>query len=391
MIAANNETLYSMGGESGFLTAALYSYSVFYMVTALLGNVIVLLATSKYKAIKLDRITVTIIQHIALCDIGNVLFSFIPGYVSFISKKWVLGRVMGYVRVYAGVLFALSGSLLVCGLNVSKLSILLNPLGRSHVPKAPWKCHLSVMVLWLISAMWPVSQLFVEPGDFYFDYRIMICMYAYTAPVWRWLAPLCLTIVIIIPTVVVIVTTTWLLVIAYQHRKSSLQLQSILTLVLIAGVYCVSFLPHAIYYIFSIGSPHFVVEKKFIPLPSGEILYEEYGADGLPMSGFLYTKLCSFGNMMLTVNNFSNFFVYYFSITSFREFIKSQVKLALCMVPGARGSGSRYTTSHDSNVAKRHASRDSNISGKFNVTAPGKRSHDHISYERNKTIITSSQ
>ena len=192
-----------LGENNDFEKAALYTYSTFYLLAALAGNSVILLATSRrYEAIKLDRVTVTIIQHIAFCDVGNVFFSFIPGFISFIYGRWVLGRVLCWARVYIGVLFALTGSLLVCGLNVSKLSILLNPLGTRHVPTTTAKCHLVVGFLWLVSAIWPVSQLVVEPVNFYFDYRIMICMYAYSASVWKWLGPLCLTVVIILPSII---------------------------------------------------------------------------------------------------------------------------------------------------------------------------------------------
>ena len=362
MIATNNKTLYMLGGKNDFEKAALYTYSTFYLLAALAGNSVILLATSRrYEAIKLDRVTVTIIQHIAFCDVGNVFFSYIPGFISFIYGRWVLGRVLCWVRVYIGALFALTGSLLVCGLNVSKLSILLNPLGTRHVPTTTAKCHLVVGFLWLVSAIWPVSQLVVEPVNFYFDYRIMICMYAYSASVWKWLGPLCLTVVIILPSIIAIFTTLWILVIARKQvskrnkqYKESLQWQSILTVVLIATVYCVSFLPHAVYYIFSLADPNFIAKKEFLPLASGEVLFQEYGVDGLPMQGFVYDRFSSFGNFMLTINNFSNFFVYYFSIASFRKFLNCKVR-GLCM------------KSHRDGVMT-HSS-DSRLTSKINVAA----------------------
>ena len=218
MIATNNKTLYLLGGKNEYEKAALYTYGTFYLLAALAGNSVILLATSRrYKAIKLDRVTVTVIQHIAFCDVGNVFVSCIPGLISFICQRWVWGRVICLIRVYIGVLFGLAGSLLVCGLNVSKLSTLLNPLGIRHVPTTTAKCHLVVSFLWLVAAIWPVSQLAVDPEDYYFDYRVMVCMYAYSAPVWKWLGPLCLTVVIILPSIIVIATTLWLLMLARKN------------------------------------------------------------------------------------------------------------------------------------------------------------------------------
>ena len=235
-------------------------------------------------------------------------------------------------------------SLLVCGLNVSKLSTLLNPLGIRHVPTTTAKCHLVVSFLWLVAAIWPVSQLAVDPEDYYFDYRVMVCMYAYSAPVWKWLGPLCLTVVIILPSIIVIATTIWLLMLARKNVSKrnkrnkwpkdsleSLQWQSILTVVLIATVYCLSFLPHGVYYIFSLADPNFIAKKEFLLLSSGEVLFQEYGVDGLPMQGFVYDRFSTFGNFMLTINNFANFFVYYFSMASFRKFINCKVQGLLCM------------------------------------------------------------
>ena len=387
MIASNNKTLLYSG--TTLQTGAVYSYSVFYIAAALIGNYIVLLAATKHKAIKLDKITVTFIQHIAFCDIGNVVFSYIPGFVSFIWGEWVLGRALAYVRVYIGVLFALSGSMLICGLNAAKLVSLLDPLGRYWMPTTSLQCHVTVSVLWVVSATWPLAQFLVNPGDFYFDYRVMVCMYAYTAPVWRWLAPLCLTLVIILPTIVVMATTAWLVVIARQHRKTpSRQWQGILTVILIAVVYCTSFLPHALYYCFYLGDPHFVSEKRFLQLPSGEVVFVEYGTDGLPLSGFFYTTLCSLGNLVITINNYSNFVVYFFSISSFRDFVKMRVKAGLCITTPSKLVVS-VRNSRDCNLSKPFKSCDGFISCRHN--APGNASPAHVNFRRNKALFDDSK
>ena len=122
------------------------------MTTSLIGNSIVLLSSLKYKAIRLDKITLVLIENIAIADMGyacyiaSTLTSIIANryyappqsyYHRTVAKllsrdlyfpRWMFGDVMCSVFNYMHLYFGMAEMFLICALNISKLSSLLFPL-----------------------------------------------------------------------------------------------------------------------------------------------------------------------------------------------------------------------------------------------------------------------
>ena len=64
-----NYTMFGIKSEAG--RHALAGWLVFVVLSSLLGDSLILLASVKYRAINLHNIIVTFIQHIAVCDLLN--------------------------------------------------------------------------------------------------------------------------------------------------------------------------------------------------------------------------------------------------------------------------------------------------------------------------------
>ena len=63
---------------SSSLRYFLVAWSIFTLTFSLAGNITVLIATMKYKAIKFDQVSVLLIENIAAADLGDTIFVILP-------------------------------------------------------------------------------------------------------------------------------------------------------------------------------------------------------------------------------------------------------------------------------------------------------------------------
>ena len=61
-----------------------------------IGNILVIIAASKYGTLKLDRITITLVKNLAIADLGIVLMYDLPMLTTHVAQQWVLGIYMCY-------------------------------------------------------------------------------------------------------------------------------------------------------------------------------------------------------------------------------------------------------------------------------------------------------
>ena len=85
-----NKTTYAI--KSDAVKYAWEVFLIFVAISSLIGDSTILVASIKYKAIKLQKTIVVLIQHIAVSDLMVVLTAVIPKIVSIIAYKWVFGN-----------------------------------------------------------------------------------------------------------------------------------------------------------------------------------------------------------------------------------------------------------------------------------------------------------
>ena len=123
----------------------------------------------------------------------------------------------------------------------------------------------------------------------------------------KWLTPLLSTIYLVIPNCVVLFTTVNLLITARRiarRGRENLRWEGIITTVLIASVNCISVLPYAIYRI---------ADRNIKSLHNPQ--------------GFFQKEYVRISTSFLFLNTISNFYIYCFTLSSFREFLWSRIKL----------------------------------------------------------------
>jgi hypothetical protein len=298
----SNRTVY--GIESERLRYIWAGYFLFVMLSSLIGDTTILIASIKYKALKLHKAIVVIIQHIAVCDLMMSTFYVLPKCAYLIANGSMLGNFMCYLYVYIGYYLNLASPYLVCNMTVSKLLLLKYPLrfGTTTLKKA----HLSCVACWLAALILPGIFLIVDCDDITFSYRGYLCVYGFSSDIWHSLRPLFAALNGIIPTSLVVATTIYLLILAKQvarRGRESLKWQGIMTTLLTATVYCISTLPYAAY---SLG-------KSFI------------GAD-YRKKNFFFIYHYRIALSFVSLNTLSNFYIYCLTVSSFRAFVWSKMQ-----------------------------------------------------------------
>ena len=307
MTRFGNTTDYGIKSDAIRYTWA--GYLLFVLLSSLIGDTIILVASIKYKAFRLHRAIVVIIQHIACCDLMVALCSVVPHFISVVNGRWVLGKFLCDLSAYTSYYFKASATLLVCAMTTSKLLLLKYPIrfGTISVRKA----HMLCLACWVAVLVKSVTSAIVEYAlgnsdravDSYFSYITYVCDFGFTSDAWYWLKPLIAVLYLFIPNCLVLITTLYLVVIAKRVAHHGLRWQGIVTTVLIAVVYCISILPNVVFYI---GGPIVIADD--------------------PSRSFFHTTFLRLARSIFLFNTISNFYIYSLSVNSFRDFILKRVQ-----------------------------------------------------------------
>ena len=221
------------------------------LLSSVLGNTITLVSSIKYNAFELHKAIVTLIQHIAVCDLLLVFSLTFPQTVSFIAKNWIMGKVFYYINTYGTRYCYPVSMLLVAALTSTKLFLVQYPLaGTSFTRK---RAHILCAGIWIISSYYPGSLLLVDKDDTYFDFRLYAGMYAFSAPKWKLLVPILFGIMGILPNLVIVITSILLIKHLVNARRvarksgGKIRWQGIATVLLTAVVFVVSSMPLTVY------------------------------------------------------------------------------------------------------------------------------------------------
>ena len=304
----SNKTAY--GIENDAIRYAWAGYFLFVLISSLVGDSTILIASLKYRAFNLHKVMVVIIQHRAFCDLMVTTTNVIPLFVSLISNEWVIGKLLCCLTVYLGYYFNTVSLLLICNMTTSKLLILKYPFRMRKMSVK--NTHMICRAFWLAALIIPVTAFLVATLDgqdiIYFSYRIYRCDFHFRSDIWNWLWPFLSVTFLFIPNCMVIATTIYLLIIAKKvagRGRESLKWQGIVTTVLTATVYCISILP---YFVYTVGESIVTADNK--------------------SSNFFETTFHRIGSSFLYLNTISNFYVYSLSVYSFRDFIRSRMQQA---------------------------------------------------------------
>ena len=276
-------------------------FQVIVILSSLLGDSLILFASFKKDAFKLNSFIVVVIQYIAVFDIAQSTFGVIPRILSLVvnsgigSDAWC--SVQEHIIMYLATGIAWFTPILTTGI----LVLMRHPLRSASWTKKK-KAH---MVCWLgliPSVIVTTTELIID-DNISFDFRIYTCAYNYSSSIWKIFAPILAFISLVLPNSILIATTIPTLRYLYTATKSarrvqgSIPWQGAVTVSLTATVYCISFLPASIYY-------------------AGTVFVR---------NRFFQVHFFRVAHFLASISFMSNIYIYALTIKSFRRFVFSRI------------------------------------------------------------------
>ena len=296
----NNYTLYGIHDRTE--RQLLVGYKSFISISSLIGDMLILVGSMRYKAIKLHEILVIFIQHFAVADLLLTGLSILPGAVSLAANEWILGEVICYLSYFANMNGAVVICQLISALALSKMLIVKYPLRAIHFSGKA--AHLAACGMWACSLIFPVAAIARDESGVYFSYLVYGCDYDCSFDVWSpagcVIYSVAVGIFVLSCTAVTVVSSVMLIVEARRVAErvpGGLKWQGVITVLLTVSVHITIALPLAI--IYSI----------------------QYFAD----SPYLYKT----GWFIAILGVMANFYIFTLTLSSFREFLKSGIKKIL--------------------------------------------------------------
>ncbi|KAL5264335.1 hypothetical protein ACHWQZ_G005434 [Mnemiopsis leidyi] len=314
------------------------TWLIIVLITSFLGDVTILVASIRYGALKLHSVIVVIIQNIAISDLIITTTCVLPQSIAMAAESKELDqKALSYPLVYGPYLGFLSSKLFVLVLIVAKWLILKYPLkARTWTESRGRKlCG----VIWVFCVLCQARFFVGGVGDIKFDRLIFRYNYAYSHPVWRsWLSLTYFTLTTYIPNLVIFTLTLFLIKHLLHARKvtsrtrGNLRWQGMLTVVVTATVYSLSYLPYATF---------FAVRSQIPPAVKANV--------------FRFAATCGYFNIVC------NFFIYSLTVQSFNSFLK----VTLRNVTGFEFSGNARshvsTTGESRDQVTKKASSETNV------------------------------
>lgn len=344
MLPTTNKTV--LGDWNDLERGGLMCWSVVILLLSLTGNTIILVASIRYRAIKQSKMSVTLIENVAVSDLGVTIFGIFPNLLT--NFKYNI-RHVPWLCVSQFALHGLciaSSIFLVCALNIFKLLSLKFPL-RSRL----WTRRVSVRVaiaIWLFSGglCGFITLTAVNFKEIYLDYRTGYCMYKVSTLPMKFMALVQTLVEWTLPQIIVVTSSIWILRIAKmksrQNATGSWRWQSTVTILLIAASYCISYIPLTCW--FSMYNFKLIKGQEIIETvdENGKhtLVFVQYDETGQPMTGFGYNGLYLLLTMFTYLNNVANIFIYIASMTSFRRALKDFIGLSVG--PSVSDVGSVY-------------------------------------------------
>ena len=279
-------------------------WSIVITVVSVVGNTTVLFASIRYNAIKLDKISLVLIKNLAVADLGFT-FTVLLTTGSILLKEYPYSSGVCMAADYAAYLFSGLDVLLICALNINKLTTLVFPL---HARLATARAGYGIA-----AGMWALALLVIAVCGFTGDIvtqqvpSTFFCQNETGSEVGYAVFFVAIMVIRILPSLVIMATTISLL--CRLHQARGLQKQGVFTILIVSTVFLIASLPYALY---------FILKNVLTPAE---------------LEATWFIVFYRFAKYLLYLNFAANPLIYYVSVKSFKDFIRATVGRVVKRVP----------------------------------------------------------
>ena len=303
----DNKTL--SGIKSDTERSFLVLWGLIVLISSVIGDTIILVATCRYRVINLHKVIVAIIQHMAFFDLVQSIFRVFPVLTATIADKWILGEFVCHVQDNLMMVSAGFTMILTCALTAVKLIHLKFPLIARTWSKN--RGHVICVALWFFVAAGysPVFivKIFYIRHTVYFSYATYECTYDHQstfAPSWyKVYYPVSIAVIHFLSYTILVVTSILILLLANKVRSrigGRVRLEGTITVLVTVAIQFLSYLP--------LG-----------------LVFVTWMTMGIQHSGKVWRAV----TFVLYLNIMANFYIYCITTRSFREFLKSRISQVL--------------------------------------------------------------
>ena len=276
---------------------ALVIWSITVSCISVTGNLIVLISSLKYGAIKLDKVSVILIRNLCVADLSYVVYILLT-VGNIVQQEYQYGHFLCYWSYCFALSLTATEMGLICGLNVSKLITLHDPLrARSRKTRTG---RVIAGTVWSLSFGWSLTvrvyNYQTEEITAYFNNASFQCFPEIHTELADTLVKVSGVIYNLLPTLILLVSTAWLFF--FVSKTSGVHKHTVLTLALVSGVFLLAYGPYSaaiLFYPTNQHSPKFMIYFRFA-------VFSPY------------------------LNYAANPIIYFLTLRSYRDFIQMKVK-----------------------------------------------------------------
>ena len=200
----------------------------------------------RYKSIRLDRVSLVLIRNLAIADILYTLCVILPQFVTYVAKKWVLGRVYCVVMAQLGIIPVSANTLTVLAITSYRLKVVLYPLRISSTLRA----KVGVGVTWVL-ALLPTLVIAAYKSQSEFRPKNGRCLIdIYDNDKARIPVMMCVGVMVILPLFAITIFNMLLSGIAIkyaQKKERRFNYRSLIMVCFLSGLFIISWTPYVIF------------------------------------------------------------------------------------------------------------------------------------------------
>ena len=241
-----------------FSTAQLVPLTVFcFIVTffGLLGNGTVLYSSVRYNAIRLDRVSLILVQNLAVADIIYTLCVILPQLITYVAGQWVLGKVYCFISAQISFIPGSANALTVLLITSYRLWLVTHPFSSTSKNKA----RIVVAITWVLASAGTVISLSYKSSSTFNPQNGKCMSGVYENLAAQALFKIALAVIVMIPLLVITVENIVLCFIAVKssrrHENSKVNYKALLMVCALSGLFILSWVPYIIFTLMKSKNP----------------------------------------------------------------------------------------------------------------------------------------
>ena len=299
----DNYTMY--GIHDSLSRDLLAGYNYFLVMSSIIGDTLILVGSCRYSAIKLHKILVVLIQHLAVADLLLSIVRILPGAVSLTLNFGVFGHMGCYPAYFLSLIAYGTVVTLPCALAAAKCVLVKFPLRGIHFSSKA--AHVTACIIWAWFILTSTVTLINNRGEIYFSFLTYNCQCSYSFDAWGsiWstakfvtsgLFLLALILTMLLSSAILIVEARR----ATERGHGALRWQGLMTVLLTVLINFTINIPGVVYFV------------------GGQVVEE------IPPGPF-HTVFFGIVVYLGYFNSVTNFYIYTLTLHSFRQFLKSKI------------------------------------------------------------------